>query len=171
MCYIFVVSVWIHDHNVLTFVSIEYKSSSTFKCTKSLSLQNLCTLLFLICSWVYSSIFVKHFLFFNPNNFLFKIGVSFSGVEAIVVVLHDSLISDCFIKIVGFFFLNEWLDKREIVIQCPYFTCTLTAHTFGVIIVLHKTELWKAAQLRKRFPASWTFFQSQCFDQYSRIVH
>ena len=50
---------------------------------------------------------MKHFLFFNPNNFLFKIGVSFSGVEAIVVVLHDSLISDCFIKIVGFFFLNE----------------------------------------------------------------
>ena len=41
--------------------------------------------------------------------------------------------SNCFINIVGFFFFQERLDKRETVIQCPYFTCTLTAYTFGVV--------------------------------------
>ena len=71
--------------------------------------------------------------------------MSFSGVEhgleAIVVVLDDSLISTVLSRSLESFFFQERLYKREKVIQCPYFTCTLTAYTFGVIIVLHKTEL------------------------------
>ena len=86
--------------------------------------------------------------FFSPRNFVWSAFHFQVLTEAIVVVLLGLLI--VFIKIVGLFFVQERLDKRETVIQCPYFTSTLTAYTFGVIVVLHKTELWKAAQLRQR---------------------
>ena len=46
--------------------------------------------------------------------------------------------------------------------QCPYFTCTLTAYRFGVIIVLHKNGLLKAAQLHKRLPSIF-FLQLEHF--------
>ena len=62
----------------------------------------------------------------------------------IVVVVHDSLISTVLSRSLNSSFSRK--DKIEIVIQCPYFTGTPTAYTFGVIIVLSCEKLHSSAR-------------------------
>ena len=109
MCYIYAIKTitlsWI-------FVSNEYKSSSTFKCTKSLSFQNLCTVLFLLNLFL-SSLFDFCEAFLIQRSLFLKSAFQFSGVEVIVVVLHDSLISIVFSRSLDSSFSRKDLTKEK----------------------------------------------------------
>ena len=76
-------------------------------------------------------------------SLLFDFCETFLGVEAIVVVLHDSLILiNILSRSLDFSFSRKDLTKEKqsynVLILLVH---ALTAYTFGVIIVLHKTEL------------------------------